>query len=180
MPVSCRKRGRAKLLASLPNPKRNACIRITFSNELPGRTKRDGTEYGARRGRGSKPVQPAAFYENCTTRSSCSECSGEICYFHLAINGRYFISNTRPVARDRNLAEVNFSRGSSIFSNYPATGSRKTRKRRLSNSESLATSFFDYRWNIFQTREFRVFDTGYAELGKFVCWCSLHVIEIRK
>lgn len=50
-------------------------------------------------GKGSRPVQPPPFYENCTARSSCPERSAEICYSHLAINSRYFISNTRSVAR---------------------------------------------------------------------------------
>lgn len=50
-------------------------------------------------GKGSRPVQPPPFYENCTARSSCPERSAEICYSHLAINSRYFISNTRSAAR---------------------------------------------------------------------------------
>lgn len=44
------------------NSKRNACIRITFSNEVP----RGGGAGGGRKG--SRPVQPPPFYENCTAR----------------------------------------------------------------------------------------------------------------
>lgn len=44
------------------NSKRNAYIRITFSNEVP----RGGGAGGGRKG--SRPVQPPPFYENCTAR----------------------------------------------------------------------------------------------------------------
>ena len=50
-------------------------------------------------GRGRGQCSHRHFMKIAPPVSSCPERSAEICYSHLAINSRYFISNTRSVAR---------------------------------------------------------------------------------
>lgn len=71
---------------------RNACIRITFSRNEVSRRRTRG-----RRGRGQ--CSHRHFMKIAPPVPAAPERSAEICYSHLAINSRYFISNTRSVAR---------------------------------------------------------------------------------